>query len=167
MLRRKVILSVLGCLAATTALAAPAVVQAAKGEEGGWSQSAFVKLITGHASHFKILCADLNVTDEQKAKIKEIVAPYKPEIAKAAKGVLEKRTALHDAVLAKDANEQVIRNAAEDLGKSIGDAAVLASKVVAQIKPTLTDEQREKIKKFRVTSQEATNEFFADAVASQ
>ncbi len=46
--------------------------------------------------------------------------------------------------------------AATEMGKAIGDAAVLASKVVAQVKPVLTSQQIERIEKFRADTQKAT-----------
>jgi Spy/CpxP family protein refolding chaperone len=161
MLRTKVMVGVLAGVVAIAAIAAtPAIHAAAKGAHCGWGNCPLANLIHGHIGRLMVLKSELNVTDEQKAKIKETLKADKPEIAKVAKGVWEKRTALLNAVLAEQSDEQAIRKAADDLGKSIGDAAVVASKVVGQVRPVLTSEQREKIKKFRQDNQEATGKFF-------
>ncbi len=61
------------------------------------------------------------------------------------KPVAEKRRALRDATLAENPNEATIRDAADELGKAIGDAAVVGSKIKAEIHKVLTPEQQEKI----------------------
>jgi hypothetical protein len=50
----------------------------------------------------------LDLTDQQKAQIKETVAAKKPEMVGAVKSVWEKRTALVDAVLTDNSDEQTI-----------------------------------------------------------
>jgi Spy/CpxP family protein refolding chaperone len=150
------------------AIAAPPIVRAAsKAEHGKWADAPFGRLICGHIGRWMVLRSELNVTDEQKDKIKATIKPRKPEIAKAAKGVWEKRTALVDAVLADQPNEEAIRHAADDLGKAIGDAAVLASKVAGDVRPVLTTEQREKLQKFREDCHVATDKFFQQATKAE
>ena len=66
-----------------------------------------------------------------------------------------------DAVLNKPGDRQAIMSAANDLGKAIGDTAVLASKVIAKVKPVLTSEQQERIKNFRMANDKATAEWIS------
>jgi Spy/CpxP family protein refolding chaperone len=114
-----------------------------------------------------VLRSELNLTDAQKAKIKDTVAAKKPEIARVAQGVWEKRTALADAVLADRPDEQAIRKAADELGKAIGDAAVLASKVAGEVKPVLGSEQWDMIQKCRRDCRAATAKFFQQATTAE
>jgi Spy/CpxP family protein refolding chaperone len=145
MLHTKVMACVLAGLVATTVIAAPPIAGAiAKSEHGRWAGSPLGRLISGHIGRLILLRSELNLTDEQRAKLKDTVAAKKPEIARAAKGVWEKRTALADAVLADQPDEQAIHKAADELGKVIGDAAVLASKVAGEVKPVLDAGQQAK-----------------------
>ena len=64
-------------------------------------------------------------------------------------------------------DEKAIRAAADDLGKSIGDAAVLASHIRQQIAPILTDEQKHEIGDFRSQSDAAVDKFFAKMADGQ
>jgi Spy/CpxP family protein refolding chaperone len=151
-----------------TAIAAPPIVRAAvQSDYCKWGQSPLGRLISGHIGRWMVLRSVLNLTDEQKAKLKEAVKPHKAEIAKAAKGVWEKRTALVGAVLAEQPDEQAIRHAADELGKAIGDAAVLASKVVGDVRPVLTSKQREQLEKFRQDCQTATDRFFQQVTKAE
>jgi Spy/CpxP family protein refolding chaperone len=164
MMRMKVMACVLAGLAATAAIAAPPILHTAiTAEHGKWANCPLGGLISGHIGRLMVLHSELNLTDQQKAKIKETVAAQKPEIAKAAKGVWEKRSALVDAVLADQPDQQAIRKAADDLGKAIGDAAILASKVAGEVKPVLTSEQRGLVQKCRQDCREATAKFFEKA----
>lgn len=130
MLHTKVLACMLAGLVGTAVLTAPPIAGAvAKSEHGRRAGGPLGRLISGHVGRLIVLRSELNLTDEQKAKVKETVVAKKPEIAKVAQGVWEKRTVLVDAVLADQPDEQTIRKAADDLGKAIGDAAVLASKV--------------------------------------
>lgn len=118
------------------------------------------KLISGQIGRLMTLRSDLNVTADQKARIRDIVTAQKPEIAKAAKAVWEKRIALRRAVLADSPDEQAIRTASGELTRAIGDAAVLASKVAGAVKPVLTDEQREMLRKCLDECEQSTARFF-------
>lgn len=147
-------LAVVG-LTATSWAAEPAV----KGDVLTLGQSPLAKLITGNIGRFLVLRSELGITADQKKKIIGIVKSHRDEIRPVVKSVLEKRRALRDAVVNKPGDETAIRGAATELGKSIGDAAVLASKVVAQVKPELTSQQIERIEKFRADTQKATAEW--------
>jgi len=124
------------------------------------------KLLIGNLGRWMVLRSELNVTDQQKAQIRETVIAHKPEIAAAAKGVWDRRTALREAVLAgKD--EAAIRAAADQLGKAAGDAAVLAAKVASELKPILTAEQQQMIRQTRGECDQAVQRFFAQAIETQ
>jgi Spy/CpxP family protein refolding chaperone len=106
-----------------------------------------------------VLRSELNITGDQRKKIAAEIKSHKDEIRPVAKEIFEKRQALRDAVLNKPGDQQAIMAAANDLGKAIGDAAVLASKVIAKVKPMLTSEQQERIKNFKMANDRATAEW--------
>ncbi|MBI4961673.1 MAG: Spy/CpxP family protein refolding chaperone [Desulfomonile tiedjei] len=117
--------------------------------------SPLARLITGNIGRFLVLRSELNVTPEQRAKIAATVKSHRDEIRPVAKSILEKRSALREAVLATTKNDEAIRKAANDLGKAIGDASVLASKVIGEARTALTPEQIERIHKFRAENNKA------------
>ncbi len=107
----------------------------------------------------KQLHSDMDVTKDQREKIHDVLKEHRDEIAGVVKPLVEKRRALRDAVMAKNPDEAAIRSAANDLGKAIGDAAVLASKVKPEIGKVLTSEQKDKLKDFRHESDKKVDEF--------
>lgn len=116
-------------------------------------------LIREEFGRLKKLGSEMDLTSEQREKIRGVLMDRRSEIVGVIKPVVEKRRALREAVMAKDADEVAIRTAANDLGKVIGDAAVLASKVKPEVGKVLTSEQREKIQEFRKQSDKMVDEF--------
>lgn len=117
------------------------------------------KLIMGHIGRLLVLKSELNVTDDQRKKIAAEIKSHKDEIRPIAKLIFEKRQALRDSVINNLGDEKTILQASEDLGKAIGRAALLASKVVAKVQPIFTPEQQERIKNFIMGMDEATSEW--------
>lgn len=113
----------------------------------------------GQLGRLMTLRSELDVTSEQREAIKTIVQSHRSEIVAVAKPIVEQRRALRDATLAKDSNEEAIRAAANRLGKAIGDAAVLASKVKGEVGTVLTPEQMRKVEEFRLHSDAAVDGF--------
>ena len=97
--------------------------------------------------------------DGPAQQIRGIVKSHRQEIASVLKPVAEKRRALRDATLAENASEATIHAAANELGKAIGDAAVVGSKIKAEVHQVLTPEQREKITQFRQQTETAVDRF--------
>ena len=122
----------------------------------------FGRLVTGQIGRLLVLKSQLNVTDEQREKIRATVAPHRAEITSAVKDIVVKKRALQGKVRADKTDEQSIRAAAGELGKSIGDAAVLAAKVRAEVVPILTDEQKKVIEQFRGDSQGAVDKWLGE-----
>lgn len=143
-------------------------VQAAGRWPGGpWADKPIGQLIRGQIGRLLVLQSELNLTGEQKSQIGGILRGQKQEIAVAAKGVWDKRVALRNAVLAENPDEAAIRKAADELGKAIGDAAVLGSKVAGEVRPVLTEEQRKQIGQTRQESEEAVERFFQKVMAGE
>ncbi|MBI5252463.1 MAG: periplasmic heavy metal sensor [Desulfomonile tiedjei] len=160
MSNRGMFLIIVTALVLTMAAVSSAAADPSK-EEGGATLAAspLARLITGNIGRLLVLRSELNVTDQQRKNIAAEIKSRKDEIRPVAKDVFEKRQALREAVLNKPGDEKAIMAAANDLGKAIGNAAVLASRLVAQVKPMLTDEQQERIKSFKMTSDKAVTEW--------
>jgi Spy/CpxP family protein refolding chaperone len=131
------------------------------------SDHPLLNFIRGQIGRWMVLRSQLDLTGEQKQQIATILQAHKAEIVEAVKPVVEKRRALREAVIAPVPDEKAIRTAADDLGKSIGDVAVLASHIRQQIAPILTDQQRHEIGDFRSQSDAAVDSFFAKMANGQ
>ncbi len=155
MRRRTVVASLMTGLVACSlgAVAAPRI--AARSAEGGMLRT-FVREQIGRLHDFYL---DLDVSKEQREKIRDVLVEHRSEISGVVQPVVEKRRALRDAVLAKNPSNDTIRAAANDLGKAIGDAAVLAAKVKPEIGKVFTSEQQDKIKDFHKQNDKAVDEF--------
>ena len=121
------------------------------------------KMISGNLGRLMVLRAEINLTDEQREKIKGVVAAHKTEILAEAKTVAERRRALRGAVLSEKPDEAAIRKAADDLGREIGNAAVLAAKIKGEVAPTLTAEQKDLVKKCIADCEKAADRFFEES----
>ena len=98
---------------------------------------------------FGRIARDLDLSGDQKARIKTILKAHASEIETQMKASAAARQAVHDAVLAQPVDESAIRAAAARLGQVHADGAVLFAKVRTEVDPILTDDQRARIQKFR------------------
>ena len=98
---------------------------------------------------FSRIARDLDLSADQKARIKTILKAHATEIETQMKASAAARQAVHDAVLSQPVDEAAIRAAAARLGQVHADGAVLFAKVRTEAEPILTDDQRAKIQKFR------------------
>lgn len=126
----------------------------------------FRMFMQGQLGRLMTLRSELDVSDDQREAIKKIVIGHRSEIVTVAKPIVDKRRELRDAVLAKDSSESAIRAAANELGKSIGDAAVLAAKVKGEVAKVITPDQMHKIESFRQESDSAVDSFI-EKIAKQ
>ncbi len=107
------------------------------------------RMIAGNIGRLLVLRSEIGITDEQKSKVRAVVKNHRSEIVPVAKAVHEKRKALRDLVLDKPNDQPAIRTAANELGKAIADASVVASRVVTDARKVLTPEQDKQIRSFR------------------
>ncbi len=91
----------------------------------------------------------LDLTDDQKARIKGVLKSHAPEIEAQMKASASARRLLHEAVAAQPVDEAAIRASAQELGRVHGEGAVLFAHIRTEIEPILTPEQREKIQRFQ------------------
>jgi Spy/CpxP family protein refolding chaperone len=121
------------------------------------------RLIQAARGRAMTLHAELNLTEEQHAAIKGAILSHKQELATAIQPAITARRALRDAVLADKTDDAAIQKAAQDLGKKVGDAAVVIAKVKADVlsKVNLTPEQKSKIDAFIKANDASVDEFFS------
>jgi Spy/CpxP family protein refolding chaperone len=159
--KRVVLIGAGGLIGLALLMGAGRVASRAEGRagEGGWRQRPIARLVASRLHKWAAFRADLNVTDEQRSQIREVVAKHRDEIKPVVASVVEKRKALRQAVMANPVDEAAIRTASDNLAKVIGDAAVLASKVIAEIRPILTEEQIKKVQEFQAERDQASDTF--------
>jgi Spy/CpxP family protein refolding chaperone len=134
---------------------------------GRWpgAKTALGRMISGNLGRLMVLRSELNLSDEQRGQVRDVLVRHRGEIVATAQAVRAKRLVLRDAVLAETADEAAIRAAAAELGEQMGEAAVKASKLKAQIAPILTEEQRALIVKFMADREQAVDRFLEQAAA--
>jgi Spy/CpxP family protein refolding chaperone len=121
----------------------------------------------GNVGRFLVLRSELNLTDEQRGQIRDVLAANRSRIVGVTKSVREKRVALRDAVLASDLDEARIRAAADELGQAAGDAAVKAAQLRGQLAPILNEEQHRLIGDFIAEQDKAMAAFLEQAGGGQ
>ncbi len=85
----------------------------------------------------------LDLTDEQVKAIQEVLESNKEKAEATRKAIAEATKALHEATVKGD--EAGIQEAATNLGKVIGNGAVLRASTMNSVKEVLTDEQRKEL----------------------
>jgi Spy/CpxP family protein refolding chaperone len=122
------------------------------------SDRPLARFIRGQIGRFLVLQSQIDLTDDQKQQIASILKSHKAEIVQVVQPIVEKKRALREAVSAPIPDEQAIRAAANELGRTIGDAAVLAAKIKQEVSPILTDEQRKQISDYRTDTDHAVDD---------
>lgn len=127
------------------------------------------RLLMGRIGRMMTLKSELNLTSDQKQAIATTMSAHKAEIAKALQPVVEKGRALRAATSADALDEAQIRSLADDLGKAIGDAAIVGAKVRHEVKEAahLTDGQAKLVADFHAENRAALDRFLADAAAGK
>ncbi len=110
----------------------------------------------GRMMHRRVL-RHLDLTDEQRAQIKEVLRAQREGMREQRQSVEERRRALHEAIRS-GAEEWELRDKASDLGVATGDLAVTRAAVHSQMQAILTDEQRQKAEGLRTKVHERMNE---------
>ena len=106
------------------------------------------RLVQAHVGRMITLASDLNVTDEQRERLRVLGESYRPEFEPVVKKMVANRRALRKAVLAKETDEAAVRAAAAEVGKTMGDIALLISQVAADARGTMTEKQLERMDTF-------------------
>jgi Spy/CpxP family protein refolding chaperone len=109
----------------------------------------------------------VDLTDAQRAQIRDVLVSRRPQVAETVKSVREKRVALRNAVLNPQSSESDIRAAADKLGDVIADAAVKAAKLRGELAPILTEAQRQTIAEFIAEHDDTVTKFLEKAGKSE
>ncbi len=96
----------------------------------------------------------IDLTEDQRAKIRDIAESHRDEFAAIADRMGPAREALHEAITADAADEQAIRTAAAAVAAVDVDAALLHAKAHAEMFAVLTPEQQKQVKELRTRMQE-------------
>ena len=130
-------------VAGLMALANPAAAHGGfgKGRGGG-------KLFT---SSFQIayIARELDMTEEQKAQLREVLDAARPEADRLADAMVNSREAMKAYRESDRYSEEDIRAIADEKGKLVADMMVLHARVHTQIKAILTPDQLERFEKMR------------------
>lgn len=114
-----------------------------------------------HGRIFQRIAERLNLTTDQRAQIKTILAADKDTLRSLLDQLHAARINLRAAIRAADASESSVRTASAKVAGVEADLAVERMKLYGKIAPVLTDEQRQKISELEQT----TDEFVDNAMA--
>jgi len=166
MLKSMVVASVLGLAAVGTGWEKAAAQPLGMAElRGRLANTPLGKHVTGTIGRLLVLRSELDVTQEQRTRIRATLLEYRPDIVEVAQGAVQKWRALDESVRAEEVDEKAIRAAAAELGTAIGDAAIVRAKIVGELRDVLSDEQIEAIQAFRGEQQESVDKLLEQAVA--
>ncbi len=104
--------------------------------------------MVGNIGRLMVLRSELNIIDEQKTKIRETIKDHHKNFGAMRKNIAESRRALRQSVTSGD-DEEVIRKAADEVGKAIGHFAIQQSRLRKDVRSVLTQEQRNKVDEVR------------------
>jgi Spy/CpxP family protein refolding chaperone len=120
------------------------------------------KLVAGNLGRMLVLRSELDLTQEQKVQIRDVLLQHRSEIVTTVQTVHAKKTALRDAIL-QGKSENEVRAAADAFSQVVAEAAVRATKLRNQIAPILTEQQRELIGKTIQDKDQAVDRFLEQA----
>lgn len=100
------------------------------------------------ARMFEHIAGKLDLSDAQRAQVRGILKTHADEILAQVRAGMDARQALHEAVMAQPADENVIRSLAAKVGSVHADGAMLMVKIRSEIWPILTPEQQQKFVAF-------------------
>jgi Spy/CpxP family protein refolding chaperone len=90
----------------------------------------------------------LTLNEDQEREIASILGRHRDEIGRTMAGMVEARTGLREAVTADVYSEGAVRQAAKRAGEQEEQAAVLGARILNEMRPVLTAEQKDQVKNF-------------------
>ena len=115
---------------------------------GGWLTTPSLAADTAAPANGRFiqrLAQRLNLTDDQKARIKTVLQAEKATLTPLVGQLHAARKNLRTAIRASDANETSVRAASARVAEAEADLAVERMKIYGKIVPILTGEQRRQI----------------------
>jgi protein CpxP len=96
--------------------------------------------------HVRMFLRGLNLTDQQKEQVKNILSNHKPDMKAVAQESLQARRGLREA-LAGGADQAALKAAYDKVSTAGWNALILREQIGSEIKQILTPEQQELLKK--------------------
>jgi Spy/CpxP family protein refolding chaperone len=165
MFRGKLMACILVGAVSTVAVTAPVAV--GRLGDGRFANTPLGRVITGNLGRWMVLRSELDLSNQQRELIRAVVVLHRSEVLTVARDVWQQRTALREQVLAAEPDEAAIRAAADELGKAIGDASVLASQIASEARTVLSEDQIEMIGQCQADCDDAVARFFEKAMTSE
>jgi Spy/CpxP family protein refolding chaperone len=122
------------------------------------------RLLQAHGGRLMALRAELNITPEQRQQIRQAVRAHRQSLLSTTRAAVEHRQALREAVLSGQVNEAEIRGHAQAVGEALGEAAVARATLVQELRPILSEDQRQMIEQFLDQAAQRTDAFFDRAL---
>ena len=130
-----------GTFAGSASWAADQTPAAPAAQPAGPTNHPLRKLFFDSLHRLRDMYKNLNLTQDQKAKIGAILKSHKTEIVGVLQSLNAKHQALLNAVRTDAVNEAAIRAASKDMGDVIADASILRAKIRLEIRAVLTPDQ--------------------------
>lgn len=126
-------------------VACVAVGSAVAGHQGGWHGKGGDGGFHGGRGFTRLL-DKLALNADQEREIASILASNREKIGEAVTGIAEARRGVKEAVTAEPYDENAVKQAVQRLSERQEQAALLAAKVLNEVRPVLTAEQKETVK---------------------
>ena len=107
------------------------------------------------------MIAALELTEDQKLQIKEILKAYKAAIQPVRKQLIMERRALRDLIQSESWSEAAIKAQVEKVSTLAAEMAVQRAQVYREVRPILTAEQIQKFLDLQKARDLRMNEFFS------
>jgi Spy/CpxP family protein refolding chaperone len=111
----------------------------------------------------KKMIAALELTEDQKLQIKEILKAHKPAIQPLRKQLIEERRALRDLIQSESWTDTAIKAQVSKVSSIAAEMAVHRAEVYSKVRPILTAEQIQKFMELQKARDLRMDEFFSRA----
>jgi Spy/CpxP family protein refolding chaperone len=98
---------------------------------------------------FSRISSSLDLSDDQIGKVKDVLRSHAPEIRAQLQASATAREVLHAAMIAQPLDENAVRAAAQQVGQTQANGALLFARIRGEVDPILTAEQKNKIQSFQ------------------
>ncbi|MCG3137791.1 MAG: hypothetical protein HJJLKODD_01641 [Phycisphaerae bacterium] len=158
MSKRSVMVVVVGMLGMGTWLMAQPMPKANPTER---TPGQFFQRFGQRLDRLKQLKEQLGITAEQKTSLQQIREKYSTTLRPMIEKRIEEQRALRELARADKPDEASIRQAAEQIGKTMGDLAVASLPMIAEIKAVLTPQQMDTLEQFRTERESRVDQFLS------
>jgi Spy/CpxP family protein refolding chaperone len=101
----------------------------------------------------------LGLTEDQRAKVKDVLKAHQTEVRPLVDKVIAERRALRELIHAEKVDEAAIRGQAGKVAGVEADLAVARAKVAQDIRPILSPEQKQRLSELKAEAHEWADEF--------